>query len=34
MIYFYQKNGYEEAGTIRECYYEGSAVFLLKYLTG
>ena len=32
VIHFYEKNGYEKAGEIKDYYYAGSAVFLLKYL--
>ncbi len=34
VVHFYQKNGYEDAGWIRDYQYgtENSAVFLLKYL--
>lgn len=36
VIHFYQKNGYEDAGWIRDYQYGkgNSAVFLLKYLDG
>ncbi|CAN5184678.1 hypothetical protein BH09PAT2_BH09PAT2_05400 [soil metagenome] len=32
VIHFYKKNNYEFAGTIKDYYYEGSAIFLIKYL--
>jgi len=32
VIHFYKKNGYEDAGKIKDYYYNGSAVFLIKYL--
>lgn len=32
VIRFYQKNGYQEAGSIQNYYYAGSATFLLKSL--
>lgn len=32
VIRFYQKNGYQEAGSIQDYYYAGSAMFLLKSL--
>ena len=33
VIHFYKKNGYQDAGSIRDYYYDGSAVFLIKYLS-
>lgn len=32
VIHFYEKNGYKLAGEIKDYYYDGSAVFLIKYL--
>ncbi len=32
VIHFYQKNGYQEAGSIQNYYYAGPAIFLLKFL--
>ena len=32
VINFYKKNGYKDAGQIKDYYYDGSAVFLIKYL--
>ena len=32
VIKFYLKNGYKTAGTVNNYYYDGSAIFLLKFL--
>jgi ribosomal protein S18 acetylase RimI-like enzyme len=32
VIHFYERNGYKKAGQIKNYYYDGSAVFLLKEL--
>lgn len=32
VIHFYEKRGYEKAGKIKDYYYAGSAIFLLKQI--